>query len=349
MKKLMLAVISAFGLVGGVSAQSSVSLYGIIDLGVSFGKGSLENKSQVSRGGYQSSRLGFRGVEDLGNGVTVGFNLESGFNADEGTGGATSTNNQDNGNAGNGGLTFNRASILSIKGSWGELRAGRDTVPQYNNFGLADPMLLVGAGAAVNYTNIITGPTNTRASNGLYYFTPKLLNTLVVHLAHYRGENVGGTAAKDDGTGSGIRIIYQDAKLTAGLGWGRTSYVAGDALQRNVAMAYELPWFKLSGMLNWDKRGDLAARGGLVGALVPVSSAGAVRMTYSVHKTNQPNEPKAQKLAVSYVHTLSKRTLIYTTLAHVKNSGGSKVALMGAVTEANRPSSGFDIGLRHSF
>lgn len=348
MKRIGVWGFFVLGLANAACAQSSVTMYGIVDLTLARGTGSVNDRTQMNKGGYQSNRFGFRGTEDLGGGVSVGFNMEAGFNADDGTGGTTSTNNQDNGNVSNG-LVFNRGSVLRIKSGLGELRAGRDYVPQYSNFGLADPLMLVGTGAAVNYTNVITGPTNTRASNGLYYYSPTLLNGVVLNVSHYFGENAQSGPLKDDGTGSGIRVSYQSGAFSGGLAWGRTNYAAGDAVQRNLAVTYDWSNIKFMGMLNWDKRGTLAARGGLLGVQANVTPAGMIRAAYSFHRTNGPGSPEAQKMALSYVHNLSKRTALYSTWAYLKNSGGSSVALNGAQTGPNRSSSGLDLGVRHSF
>lgn len=90
-------------------------------------------------------------------------------------------------------------------------------------------------------------------------------------------------------------------------------------------------------------------KGGLVGALIPVGP-GEVRVAYSQYRLDTvAADPKTRKLALGYVHNLSKRTAVYTTVARVRNSGGAAVALNGAATAANNSSTGFDLGVRHSF
>ncbi len=108
---------------------------------------------------------------------------------------------------------------------------------------------------------------------------------------------------------------------------------------------------KLMGEYSRDKRESivsLTGKGWLLGALVPVG-AGEIRLAASTYKFDSAGTPKANKLALGYVHNLSKRTAVYTTVARVKNSGGSTQALNGAVTGANTSSTGFDLGVRHSF
>jgi predicted porin len=100
----------------------------------------------------------------------------------------------------------------------------------------------------------------------------------------------------------------------------------------------------------WDKNDALAAkgRGYLVGGLVPVG-AGEVRLAYSRYRVDTAGNPTQKKLALGYVHNLSKRTAVYATFARVANSGGAAQGLNGAVTTVNGNSTGYDFGVRHSF
>ena len=104
-------------------AQSSVTLFGIVDAAYSAGKGDKSNKTQLTNSGYNSSRLGFRGVEDLGGGMKAAFHIE----------GALAN---DNGNSS--GLTFQRRSTVSLEGGLGEVRLGRDYTPHFWNHTVYD-------------------------------------------------------------------------------------------------------------------------------------------------------------------------------------------------------------------
>ena len=110
MKKSLIAL-AVLAASGAAMAQSSVTLFGVVDATYAYGSGSVSNKSQLTNSGYNSSRLGFRGVEDLGGGMSASFWLEAGLNNDNGTGGVTNTNNQAATSTG-GGLTFNRRSTV---------------------------------------------------------------------------------------------------------------------------------------------------------------------------------------------------------------------------------------------
>jgi predicted porin len=130
MKKSLIAL-AVLAASGAAMAQSSVTLFGVVDATVRYVDGGTSgNIWSLTNSGYNSSRLGFRGTEDLGGGLSASFWLEAGVNNDNGTGSATSTNNTVAGsasaNTGTQGLTFNRRSTVSLAGSWGELRLGRD-------------------------------------------------------------------------------------------------------------------------------------------------------------------------------------------------------------------------------
>jgi predicted porin len=109
MKKSLVAL-AALAVAGIASAQSSVTLFGVLDAAVSGYSNKSENRfgsatvssTQLSNSGYNASRLGFRGTEDLGGGLAASFWLEAGINNDDGTGAKSGSNVQ------GGGLIFSR-------------------------------------------------------------------------------------------------------------------------------------------------------------------------------------------------------------------------------------------------
>src|SRR5829696_8299828 len=98
MKQVIVSAGVALVAAGSACAQSSVTLYGVVDVAASYyrGEGNGHTVKLIS-GGNQQSRLGFRGTEDLGGGMYAGFELEAGFNADTGSGQASNSNNQASG------------------------------------------------------------------------------------------------------------------------------------------------------------------------------------------------------------------------------------------------------------
>lgn len=352
MKKSFLAL-AALGAAGAACAQSSLTMFGVVDATLAYGNGSLANRTQLTRGGLTTPRFGVRGVEDLGGGLSASFWLEAGLNNDDGTGSASNVNNQASGtsaaSAGTQGLTFGRRSTVSMAGNWGEVRLGRDYVPQYWSLVLGDPFGNVGAGASVPFTQLITGVTGVRASNSIAYFSPaNLLGGLALNYMHYEGENASNAANAHDGRGDGLRVAYGQGPFNVSAAYGRTSYVAGDVRQANVHGDWTWGALKLMGQYSRDENGALKARGGSIGGIYTLG-ANDLRLAYSRYRTSATLEPTAQKLAAGVVHYLSKRTALYVTVAHVKNSGGAAVGLNGAITAPNASSTGYDLGLRHAF
>lgn len=365
MKKSLvaLAILAAAGV---ASAQSSVTLFGIVDATLAYGSGSgvgSSSKTQLTSGGYNSSRIGFRGTEDLGGGMSASFWLEAGMANDNGSGQATNTNNQTTGTsaatAGTQGLTFNRRSTVSLASGLGELRLGRDYSPQFWNTVVFDPFGVVGVGGGLTFTagaNGVGGPTGVRASNSIGYFLPGNLGGFYGQFQHYLGENnQTGAATQDDGKGTGIRFGYANGPINVALATSSTKFAqtatTGNVKATNIGGSFDFGVAQAMALVTRDRveaTTSVTGKGALIGALVPMG-AGQIRVAYSTYKVDSATSPKSKKIALGYVHNLSKRTALYTTFARVTNSGGADTALNGAKTAANERSTGYDFGIKHSF
>jgi predicted porin len=360
MKKSLLAV-AALAASGAALAQSSVTLFGVIDATLALGRGSVSNKTQLTNSGNTTTRLGFRGTEDLGGGLAAGFWLEAGLNNDDGTGAASNANNQTVGaynpatganapvRSGTQGLTFNRRSTVSLSGGFGEIRVGRDYTPHFWNYVWFDPFTYNGVGAS-QIANNLGGATNVRASNSVSYFLPANLGGFYGQLQHYRGENSSGTPTAGDGTGTSLRVGYASGAVNAALATSQTRYASGNISTTNLGASYDFGPAKLSAIIDQDRvSGGPTGKGWLIGVNAPMG-VGEWRASYSTYKgTLAVAAARSSKLSLGYVHNLSKRTALYVTLARLDNKDGGSMALNGAVTGANSNSTGYDFGLRHSF
>jgi predicted porin len=397
MKKSLIAM-AVMAAAGAASAQSSVTLFGIVDATIShYSVAGGQHNTILTNSGYNSSRLGFRGTEDLGGGLAASFWLEAGLNNDNGSGGTTNTNNTLGGSSGGGGLTFGRRSTVSLSGAWGELRLGRDYVPTFWNTTLFDPFGTNGVGTTIvqkaktttlNPTLVPFASTPTaanpfaqvaaqdpnavRASNMIGYFLPANLGGFYGQFNFAPSEVVNGG---DAGRFAGARLGYATGPFNVAIAYGRTS--GSDALlpgatalqttpdvsdwniggQWDFGMAKLLAEFDRTKMQNgFGITPDGKLEGWLIGALVPVG-AGEIRVSYSHEKMDVGGfTPKASQWALGYVHNLSKRTALYATYAHVSNDNGSALAVSASLPQAtavngvvNGNSSGFDLGIRHSF
>lgn len=350
-------VSSALLAISGVaSAQSSVTLFGIVDATVQHGSGSIASMTQLGSGGRDTSRFGLRGVEDLGGGLTAGFWLESQLLVDSGIGASSNTNNQASGAAGGSGIVFNRRATVSVLGSFGELRLGRDYSVQYYNRFEMDPYGNGGVGTAQPQAGTLGGPVNTRVSNAIMYFLPDTIGGIFGEAQYYMGENPSNAGAtRNDGNGGGLRIGYRAGPWNASIARARTRYArtatAGDITSTNIGVRYNAAPFSVMGGYYRDlqrRLADLAGRGALVGGIYRIG-VWEIKGSWSNYKTTAAGNPETRKLALGLVYNFSKRTAAYGTYARVANSGAATTSLNGSLTGPNEASTGVDLGIRHIF
>jgi predicted porin len=396
MKKSLVAL-AALAVAGVASAQSSVTLFGVVDAAVSGYSNKSENvgfpatpfftdsikasRTELRNSGYNSSRLGFRGTEDLGGGLAASFWLEAPITNDDGATGVS---------------TFARRSTVSLSGGFGEVRLGRDYTPTFWNDTVFDPFGTNGVG-----TNLIStanssfiGSSYVRASNTVGYFLPPNLGGFygqVMYGFHEKTKYDPGVVTPDVADNSrtgryvGGRFGYANGPLDVAASYGNSTigdeFFAGTTTSAkifNVGASYDFGVVKLFGEVSRVKNeidvdtpffsgtfnNDVDLNGYLLGVTVPVG-AGLIRASYSHVKydLNVPSlidDPKANKLAIGYVHNLSKRTALYATVARISNKDGASLTVGGpafVTTSAVLPgqafqaktSTGYDIGIRHAF
>lgn len=351
----------------GLAQAQSVEVFGVLDVAYlrTTATGSAKATS-LSTDSNTSSRLGFRGNEDLGGGMRASFWLEAAHSPDNGLGSGTNVNNQSTGQAsspsGTQGLTFGRRSTVSLAGtSWGEIRLGRDYVPSFNNLTVSmHPFGTNGVGNAGQLfypiaANGTTARTGVRASNSIGYILPSNLNGFNGHVMYAMGENASDLFNANDGKHMGFRIGYRNGPWNMAYASGTTKYttaakVANDYEQTNFAINYQMGQAKLMFLTNVNKIGATKTQTEMFGTQYNVSS-GQVRIASTKLKaTGVAND--ATQWAVGYVHNLSKRTVLFTNYSKVDNAGTGKQFTVGSgnsVTTAGGSSTGYEFGIRHSF
>ncbi len=196
MKKSLIAL-AALAATGVVSAQSSVTAFGVIDIGYTAGKKftsgagvALGKQSGITDGGQAGNRIGFRGTEDLGGGLRAGFVIEQGisptnpamFGVRTATSGlaydglAVSTNQFDVGTAGAYSQGTNRQSYVELsKTGLGTIRAGYQYTTLYEISTLSGFSQgsegIIGAGISHTWGNGAAGGTR---ANGITYISPRI-------------------------------------------------------------------------------------------------------------------------------------------------------------------------------
>ena len=221
MKKSLLALAVLTAVTGAASAQSSVTLYGKVDLGLVLDSGNADGKSvRISSGVTGGSRIGFKGVEDLGGGMKAAFQLETGYCADSAAGAPNFCTGSNN--------FMGRQAHGDLTGAFGALSAGRQYSLGFNNLSTIDPF---GTGFAGQVNNIVD-PSGIRLNNSATYSTPNMGGfTASAEIAF--GEQTGNWEANRE-TGAGLTYASGPAYV------GFTFYDVGNA-HRQRRRAQELP------------------------------------------------------------------------------------------------------------
>ncbi|MBS0452775.1 MAG: porin [Proteobacteria bacterium] len=334
--------------------SDSLNFFGIVDVALSYGTGSVANLTQLASGKSSTSRWGVRGFENLGGGLAAGFWLEGQLNVDTGGTGTSNMNNQSGGTID---ALFGRRSTVSLMDFWGEMRLGRDFTSIFRNRDDVDPFSTTGVGANLADALTIDGPTATRASNMVAYFLPPGLGGFFGEAQYFMGENaqVTGQPSVNDGNGYAGRLGWGNGAFAVAVAGSRTrvaqTATTGDIEAVNVGASYDFQVVKISAGYYHDEIkqiSPLTATGWLLGAVVPLGAT-QLKMSYSSYGTDAAGDPRGDKLAVGFLYSLSKRTAAYGTYAYLHNSGGASYALNGSITAPDRHSSGFDLGIKHSF
>lgn len=330
-------------------AQSSVTVFGVVDANVRTVKNDALTEKSVSAGGANTSRLGLRGTEDLGDGLKAGFWLESGIAPD------TGNTSED---LGKGGRFWNRRSTVSLaSATLGEVRIGRDFTPTYNGYTGYDAFGSNGVGAVDKFFATSLGAGNPaidtaiRSDKLVSYFAPAVLGGVYGQLSAAPGEGVSGKRYVGGRLGYAagpldVSATYGETRVTANANGATTFKVA------NLGASYDFGAAKLLGILGESRYDNLKRDVLEVGALVPVG-AGVIRASYVKvdAKGGAIAADDAHQLALGYVHNLSRRTALYTTAARVSNKGAAKFAVASApaLTAGGKTSTGYEAGIRHSF
>ena len=376
MKKFSaLAVLAAVS--ASASAQSSVTLFGVVDANVGAIKnGAAGSVRYVGSSGNESSRLGFRGVEDLGDGLRAGFWLEAELFPDNGNGK---------------GFDFTRRSTISlISDTLGELRLGRDYVPNYWTRADFDPFGQNGIGSqgnmlvlnqpiqtsnqtaafpgAVNTSPLGSGaPTYKRSSNAVGYFLPGNLGGVYGQAMVAPGEGSTGLGRYVSG-----RLGYKAGPLNVAASYGKTTLTnpgSDDLKELDAGASYDFGVVKLMGQYDkytYDRSiGSSSLKDLMVGATMPLGR-GTVKASYNRATIDGAptgvsglGEGSARMLALGYVYDLSRRTALYTTVARISNDADTQFTVGG---QGNGPSmlvngefltgqtsTGYEVGIRHRF
>ncbi len=349
MKKslLALAVLGAFA--GAASAQSSVTVYGIVDVGInSTDDGAPAGRTNgIASGNQSASRIGFKGTEDLGNGLKANFVIESGFNADDGDSG--------------GSLQFgDRISTVGLSGGFGAVNLGKQVSAIKDAYDQIDPFGDGGKIAPISAVFFDGEMGNGRIGNSIKY-TSNSFSGFKAGVTYGFGEEAGDTGANSN---YGINVGYANGPLNVQFGYhnqdastedgGLTDPVkVGEFKAMFLGATYDFGVVKLHAAYGDGKVEPVGAaeekvRNYMLGISAKVGAAGSIMASYSANDNRSEDNADAKRLGIMYAYDLSKRTNLYAGYSHTSNDDGSTLGLADTAP-AGESASVFAVGIRHKF
>lgn len=344
MKKSLIAL-AALAASGFVMAQSSVTMFGIVDTGLAHVSTSGQSSTGLLHSGNSTSRLGFRGVEDLGGGLKAGFWLEGAIQPDTGGGAG--------GGAVGPGFEFKRRSTVQLSGNFGEVRLGRELTAGYTGVSGYDVFGQVGLAAIQG----MSSSAGSRVSNGVSYLTPGNLGGFSA-MAHYGfGES---TVSNSTNRYVGLNVGYNNGPLSIGASYDKQNGAPASTYRKHAAVgaSYNFGVVKPSALYLRSSTDNNVGEYAIwaLGVTAPVGP-GKIAASYTRYDQKGTNAD-SNAFAVGYVYDLSKRTAVYGTIARMQNKNGAAMNLSGAggaggigapVAAAGRNVTGYQVGVRHNF
>jgi predicted porin len=318
------------------AAQTSVTMYGIADAAVAVENNGVGGNNKVVNSGNQAgSRIGFRGTEDLGNGLKALFNLEAGVAIDTGASDVA-------------GL-FQRRAVVGMEGDFGIVTVGREYSPIASVAAASD---IFGQGFYGNNLSAFNvGRLTRRLSNSVNYKS-NAVSGFKALVAYSAGERNPGPS----GDLKGVALEYAEGPLYVGVGFHNVKRLgSGDDKEYAVGAAYKIGEVEARG--NWlvaDLEGPSNRFSQFnVGAAM---AFGPGKVYVNLQRNKMDTGARGTAYAIAYTYTISKRTNLYTTLATLRNNHLGNFGLMAATTSLNPPPDVlgvnprvFNVGIRHLF
>ena len=338
MKKSLVAL-AAMSVIGAASAQSTVTLYGLVDAYVGSDRVGRVSNTVVSSGGLSGSRWGLSVSEDLGGGLAAIALIESGFDVSTG--------------AGQQSALFGRQAFVGVKAGWGQLTLGRQ-YSVYDNTKFALSLQTHSAfdatgGRGATAAGSVAG--NVGAWQG---YSPRFNNAIKFQTANYSGftgavaYGLGEdkTAALSASSSVSIGAMYANGPITAGIAYQNEGTARSAGNRKNelenllIAGAYDLGVMKLGGGYNEAERtvagvSGKKAKEWFIGAAVPL---GALTLKAQYARSKFSGLDADASIGLEALYDLSKRTTAYV--------GFNSYKLNSVNDDTNRR---FGVGIRHKF
>lgn len=336
MKKMVFSCV-ALAACAGAYAQSTVTLYGVVDEYVEYASNGAAHATRLQSGGIYGSRLGFRGREDLGGGYAGIFTLEMGINADDGS-------------LGQGGLAFGRQAFVGVSTPYGDITLGRHNTP---HFFAITYYSMAGGLSYGNAANYYTDLAVTRVNNSVV-FQSKKYGGFSGQAMYAFGETVGSTSLNSFAS---AYLAYAEGPVSAGAAFARKKVSDTNTdLYLVTGASYDFGFVK-PGVLISNRRDDnnthesnMAA----VSAAIPVGAFSSAYVDVGHIKNKSLANADSSSFSLRYDYYLSKRTTVYGGFVKIKNQAGASYGVNGATGAALAVAAGQDpksivVGVRHTF
>ena len=346
-KLIALAVAGMFAVPAAFAATSNVDIYGVLNVDVNRvdqDVNGVDNQVSVSS---NASRIGFKGSEDLGGGLSAIWQIESGFTADEGTGNFATRN------------TF-----VGLKGGFGTILAGRHDTPvkllgrSVDNFGdgMADSRNLLGSERFVGANVFDLRPNNTIA-----YTTPDM-SGLTAMLAYVTGTGTDNGLDNNDTDLWSANVVYANGPFMLGAGYEKHNTATNDEKIWRLVGKFTMADLTLGAQYDnasSDIDSDNDHNGWGVFANYKLGAVTLKANYLSVGDAKGVNDSGAKQYTLGADYALSKRSTVYAYYAQIKNDRWAAYTLGQAagVSDSATAVTGtwdadpsvFGIGMKHSF
>jgi len=325
-------------------AQSSVTIYGVLDVGIQY----LSNadvaghaQTSVASGSYQPSRIGFKGSEDLGGGYRALFVLENGFNLDTGAQSSSTT-------------LFNRFSYVGLQTPYGTFTVGRMGSMQFDKTVFYDPLFY----STYSMLSLNGAPIQTFKINNAVKFQSADWHGFNVGAVYSAGQEQAGNAAAGRHIGAALEYVngpFSSRLLQENTNGNITSTVdQSNQKDRRTSLAALYKWsqftlfadyIRVSGNLQISPNGAIYVAGGAY-------ETGPWRFVLEGGRyyTDQGGaRPTLTSGLVQY--SLSKRTSLYVAGGYLTNGGGSQFGVVYPSTTSAPGQSqlAITVGMNHRF
>jgi predicted porin len=333
-KLLAVALLASIPL--AASAQSSVTVYGVMDAAIAKEDTGAANgkRTAVNSGNQSSSRFGFRGTEELGNSLKAVFNVEGGFALDTGVGDTA---------------LFGRRAVVGLTGGFGSLMIGREYTPIAD---VAKETDVLGQGFyGSNLSAFGSGKLTRRISNSVNYKSNAMAG-FKLGAAYAAGEVNTGPS----GNLMGVSAEYNNGGFYVGGGYHTFErVVTGDDKEMIVGAGFKFGAFEVKG--NYIKADPTGANNQFEQMNLGGAWGVAAHKVFANYQTNElETGAKGHGVTLAYTYALSKRTNVYASYATLSNNSKGLFGLTSAGTSITPPATApgadpkaLSLGVRHTF